>query len=188
MAVQVKTYTVEEFVQIAQLPEYKDKRLELIDGEITEMPSSSPLNAIIQHNLALSFGIYVKEHDLGYVTSADGTYKVSATDGFVPDVAFISKARVSSIPQKYFEGAPDLAVEVISPSETSREVMDKVWAYLRAGARLVWCVYPKEKIVDVFRLTPEGHLDVERLDIEGTLGGGDALPGFKLPVKEIFPE
>jgi Uma2 family endonuclease len=188
MAVQQQTYTVEEFWEVAQLPENVDKRLELREGAIYEMPSSSPLNAIITHNIARSLGNHVAEYDLGYVTSADGTYKVSPTDAFVPDVAFISKARVPRIPEKNFESAPDLAIEVISPSESARDVHDKVWAYLRGGSRLVWAVYPKQKVVDVYRLVAEDHLDLQTIGIDGVLEGGDVLRGFTLPVRDIFPE
>jgi Uma2 family endonuclease len=104
----------------------------------------------------------------------------------VPDAAFISKARAAGVSGKTFPGAPDLAVEVISPSETPRSVADKVQRYLRAGRQLVWAVYPNERVVDVYRPAAEGGVNMHTVDVNGELDGSPALPGFKLTVREIF--
>lgn len=82
----------------------------------------------------------------------------------------------------FFEGAPDLAIEVISPSETVDDVESKVIDFLEAGTQLVWLIYPRTQTVTVYR----SLTDIEILTIEDKLDGGVLLPGFSVPLKEIF--
>jgi Uma2 family endonuclease len=186
MAVQEKLITAEEFWEIAQLPENADKRLELIDGAIHDMPPSSKLNTILAVWIAHLLISYVVANYLGYVTGADGGYQLGPHDVRLPDVGFIAKARAAGLSGTVFPVAPDLAVEVISPSETSRAVLDKARAYLQAGTRSVWAVYPEDQVVDVYRLADDGGLHVQTVGKEGTLDGADALPGFTLAVSDVF--
>ena len=102
----------------------------------------------------------------------------------VPDVAFV---RADLVPQgerrrEYFEGAPDLAVEIVSPSETFRETQEKALLYLAAGARLVWVVEPEGRTVTVY--TPDRRVQI--LDADGVLDGGDVIPDLALPVRRLF--
>lgn len=188
MAVQQQTYTVEEFLEIAQQPEYENTRLELLEGELIVMPPSSPLNSEIAGLIVYFFNAYVLPRKLGRVTVTDGGYRIGPRTTLVPDVAFTLYARDLDFLGTVVEGAPDIAVEVISPCESAQDVRDKVWAYLRAGTRLVWAVYPKIKMVDVYHLAAENQLEVKQLTIDDTLDGGEVLPGFTLPVKDIFPQ
>jgi Uma2 family endonuclease len=82
-----------------------------------------------------------------------------------------------------FDGAPDLAVEVVSPDE---DIFKKAREYLNAGARIVWAVYAEEQTVYVMRLDAQGTLTSVPFGINDTLDGGDVLPGFTLPVRDIF--
>jgi Uma2 family endonuclease len=186
MAVQEKLYTAAEFWDIAQLPENENKRLELVAGVIYELPPSSRINTILAARLTRLIGNYVEERDLGYVTSSDGGYQLDERTVLIPDVGFIAKERVPDLSGTTFPGAPDLAVEDISPSETSRKVLDKAQLYLLAGTRLVWAVHPEEKVVDVYRLADDKSINVQPVRIDGVLDGGDVLPGFKLAVSEVF--
>jgi Uma2 family endonuclease len=187
VAVQDKVYSVAEFLAIAALPENASKRLELVKGVIIDVAPSSPTNTVIAARFVRFLGNFVDEHDLGYVTGADGGYIVSAPDNvFVPDAAFISKSRAPGLPEKVFPVAPDLAIEVISPSERPRQILDKVNAYLRGGTRLVWTVYPEDGVIDVYQPGEEGGAHVQTLGVEDVLEGGEVLPGLKLPVSEIF--
>ena len=188
MTVQEKMYTVEEFMEVAQSAEYSDQRLELINGEICVMSPSSSLNAGVALRIGRFLDEYVEKHNLGYATGADGGYRLGHRNVLVPDVAFISAGRTKGPSDNVYEVAPDLAVEVISPSETNRQVLDKARAYLVAGTKLVWAVYPKEQVIDVIRLAPDDHLDIETLTVENVLSGGDVLPGFEIQVKVIFPK
>jgi Uma2 family endonuclease len=179
-----KRYTAEEFWEFAELPENEHKRLELDDGEIIEMPESRPINTITAGRIIHFLNAYVIPRDTGYVTVPDGGYKLAPSKVRQPDVGFISKARVSKIPAR-FEIAPDFAVEVVSENE---DVLKKVNEYLNAGTQLVWAVYPNEKEVYVFKRGDVKRLDGRIYYVGDTLDGGEVLPDFKLPVKDIFPE
>src|SRR5258708_32857327 len=117
MAVQTHMrVTVEEFEKIAALPENRDKRLEYIGGEIVEVVSNS-LSSRITARILARISIHVETNNLGYVTDSQGGYRVSAED-YIPDVGFISKARHSKGPREtWIPYAPDLAVEVVSPTD-----------------------------------------------------------------------
>jgi Uma2 family endonuclease len=181
---QEKLYTAEEFWKIARLPENEGKRLELDEGEIVEFELSSPLNSITAGRVAYFLNIHVMPQNLGYITGPDGGFKLAPKTVRQPDAAFISKTRAPKIPRE-FEIAPDLAVEIVSPHE---DVWKKANEYLRAGTKLVWAVYPTDKIVYVFRLNDDGSLRGQPFDINATLDGGDVLPGFTLALRDIFPE
>lgn len=187
MAVQEKLYTAQEFWHIAQQPVNADKRLALIDGVIIEMPPSSQKNTVIAMRIGHFLNAHVIPRDLGYVTGPDGGFTLDEYNARQPDVAFISKARHPVLEGVAFPVAPDLAVEVISPSESSTDVLKKVQAYIRAGTRLVWTAYADEETVYSWRPAPDGGLHVQTVNIDGTLDGEDVLPGFTLKVRDIFP-
>jgi Uma2 family endonuclease len=187
MVAQERLYTAEEFWEIAQLPENADKRLALVDGEIIEMPPSSQINTVIAMRIGYFFNAFVIPRNLGYVTGADGGYTLTEHNARQPDVAFISKERHPELEGVAFPIAPDLAVEVISPSESSNDVLKKVQRYIDAGTRIVWAVYPREKTIYVWQAAPYSGLHVQTFGIDDTLDGGEVLPGFTLEVRDIFP-
>ena len=186
MAVQNKLYTATDLWEISQQPENADKRFELIEGIIYEVAPSSPANSVVAARFVRWLGNFVEELDLGFVTGADGGFRVSVRDVYLPDAAFISKARLPDLPQKEFPIAPDLAVEVVSPSETSRKVLDKVQGYLKAGTRMVLAVYIEDRVLDVYRLLKNGQMSVETLRVGDTFDGADVLPGFHLALADLF--
>jgi Uma2 family endonuclease len=188
MAVSQQLMTVAEFEQFIQQPENRDRAFELISGIPVEMPPSSRKNTILGARMISLIGPFVEEHDLGYMSGADGGYQLGLHDTRQPDAAFIRKARVTDLEGIAFDGAPDLAIEVISPSESPRDVLDKTKAYLKAGGQQVWNLYPSAQVVDVCSLAANGEdLLIKTVDIHGTLDGGDLLPGFTLSVRRIFP-
>lgn len=186
MVVQAKLYTVEEYLAFCRLPENAERRLELVEGEIVELASSSKKNTVIAARIAYYLNTCVIPADLGYVSGADGGFQLGARTVRLPDTAFISKERAGGLEGAVLSGAPDLAVEVISDSETPREVLDKARAYLEAGAALVWTVYPDAQVVDVYRLTRDSSMIVDTVGAGGTLSGAPALPGFTLPLADLF--
>src|SRR5258708_27757590 len=186
MVAQERQYTNAEFWEIVRLPENEARRFELINGVIIEMPPSSPANGIIATFIGHLLLTHVLPRGLGYVTGPDVGYELGPDTTCQPDAAYISKQRAGGIPRKVFLTAPDLAVEVISPSETVRSVLDKARLYLQAGARLVWAVDPEAKKVDVYRLAENGELRVQTLGIGDTPDAGDVLPGFSIKVQELF--
>jgi Uma2 family endonuclease len=188
MAIQERLYTAEEFWEIAQQPENREKRLELIDGVIVEMASSSQKNAVVASRIGYFFNAWVIPRDLGYVTGPDGGYTINVRNAYQPDVAFISKGRHSELSGVAFPIAPDLAVEVISPSESSNDVLKKVRRLIQAGTRMVWTVYPIDETVYIWKMADEGIVNMQSVGVDDTLDGEDVLPGFTLKMSEVFPK
>jgi Uma2 family endonuclease len=184
MALRENLYTFEEFWEIAHLPENADRRLELEDGVIVDMGSSSKLNTVVSGRLIHYLNAHVIANDLGIITVPDAGYKLGGSTYRQPEVAFISKQRSNDLKGVYFTVAPDLAIEVVSPDE---DVFKKANEYIEAGTRMVWAVYAIEKRVYVFRPNPDGTLNVQPYGIEDTLDGGNVLPNFSLRVRDIFP-
>lgn len=181
MAVQARV-TVEEFEAIADLPENRDKRLEFVGGEIVEVVSNN-YASLIGARFLIEIGIHVKAHKLGYVTGADGGNKVSG-ERYMADVGFISIARQPQPSRESWNSnAPDLAVEVVSPTDRPKDITDKVANYVAAGT-VVWLVYPDEKQVKVY----EPGQPVKTFTVKDEMDGGRVLPGFKLSLKDIFAE
>jgi Uma2 family endonuclease len=177
---QEKHYTLSEFHAFAEHPENKNRLFELIAGEIVEkMASFTP------SKIAMRIGRFIGNFadEIGYVTGSDGSYILSDEYEFMPNVGYISRARLPVEPAREVQGPPDLAVEVKSPTDTKRELRRKAEDYMRFGTKMVWLVFPDEQSVEVY-LPDE---DVITVGLDGTLDGGDVLPGFTLPVGEIFP-
>lgn len=161
-------------------------RYELVKGELRKMsPAGSEHGAIIV-NITVLLGQHVKSKKLGVCFGAETGFKIASNPDTVraPDVAFVSRERVpeSGIPKKFWPGAPDLAVEVLSPGDTLEEVEEKVEDWLAAGTRVVWIVSPKRRSVSVYR----SMTDVTRLSETDELDGGDVVTGFRCKVSEIF--
>ncbi|HKQ60978.1 MAG TPA: Uma2 family endonuclease [Candidatus Polarisedimenticolaceae bacterium] len=129
---------------------------------------------------------HVRRHELGVVLGNDSGFLLARAPDTLrgPDVAFVSSARLAAVrePEKAFPGAPDLAVEVLSPSNSVGSVHAKVADYLAAGTRLVWVVDPEQETVAVYRslLVPRVLAREEELD------GDDVVPGFRARVAELF--
>lgn len=185
MVVQMKRYTVEDFDQFVDLPENDDKLFEYIGGEIVEVPSNA-FASEISINISFFIKLFVRQnHIAGHVTGEAGGYMVSG-ERYAPDVAFISAAKQLELArQGYNPNPPDLAVEVDVPStEVSRDTLRiKIANYLAAGT-VVWVVVAEPRGVEVY--VPGQPVKV--IGIDGTLDGGDVLPGFTLSVKDIFPD
>jgi Uma2 family endonuclease len=171
------------------------KRYELHDGVLkqknygvyngVEMASPTVIHNWIVSMLLHLLMLHVFNQKLGYVFGDNLDYLLDQGLILKPDVSFMAAERVTTLPN-YFREAPDLAVEVISPSNTASEMFYKVETYLRHGSRLVWIVDPQEKIVMVYSKGDERHTLSLRLNINDTLTGGDVLPEFRLPLSELF--
>lgn len=173
--------TIEAFDHIATRAENADRRLEYVGGEIVEVVSNNYASAVAARIL-IKIGGYVEAHSLGYITGADGGYRVSG-ERYIPDVAFVSTAKQPEPSHEtYNPQPPDLAVEVLSPTDSADIVRLKVANYLAAGT-LVWLVNPEARTVEVYR---PGR-PAQRLTLEDALEGDAVLPGFTLPVREMFP-
>jgi Uma2 family endonuclease len=178
--------TAEAFLAFAALPENADKRLELLDGEIVEMSPSSKKNSALASFVQHLFWEFIGEGDLGIASSPDGGFQLNPHMVLQPDAAFIAQARIGGEEGSVFHGGPDIAVEVISPSESARTVHKKVLAYLSAGSRWVWAVYPEERVIEVCQLGASEQLQIDTLTEDSMLTADDILPGFAVPVKRLF--
>ena len=180
MALEKQRLTVAAFWE-----QHASEMVELINGEVVEMSPSGRQASSIARRIGARLGDFVDENALGDVTTADGGYRLDEDNMRVPDVAYVSNERLAAQddPTKYVEGPPDLAVEVISPTDTASATQEKIDLYLRTGVRLVWVVYPSVRKVYVYR----PGKDVRVLGEKDTLEGGEVLPGFSLPVLDIFP-
>jgi Uma2 family endonuclease len=179
----VEIVSPDEFWEYTALSENEGRRLELVEGVITESAESRPINTVTAGIVIHFLNAFVIPRKFGWVTVPDGGFQLSATKGRQPDVAFVSAARLSTLPEK-FKFAPDLAVEVVSPSE---DIFSKAEDYLRAGTQQVWAIFPDRHIVYVVSLEMDDTIHSKRLEINDTLDGGSILPGFTLPVRDIFP-
>jgi Uma2 family endonuclease len=183
-----RLYTAADLWELSHMPDYADNHLELSRGELIVMAPAGGLHGGIVMNFGSEVHVFVSEHDLGYVTGAETGYILfKAPDARdvvrAPDVGFISKARLpAGLPEGYIPLAPDLAVEVVSPNDRASDIQEKVADYLRYGVRLVVVVYPKTKNVVV-----ETAQGARTLTVDDTFDGGEVLPGFALPVRDLFP-
>jgi len=161
-------------------------RYELVKGELRQMSPSGWEHGVVVVNVTLLLGQYVKTNNLGLCVGAETGFKIASDPDTVraPDLAFVRRERIpeGGVPKKFWQGAPDLAVEVVSPGDTRAEVEEKVGDWLDAGARAVWVVNPRRRRVSVYR----PGTDVVRLSEGDELDGGEVVPGFRCKVSEIF--
>lgn len=189
----IQPMTISEFWEFAQLPENRDKRWELINGMPIEkgrdgdMAPSTKMNSVIAVKIARFLDEYAEKHHLGYVSGADGGYRVG-DNVFQPDAGYISKARAGGLVGGVFENAPDLAVEVVLSYDKEIHVFEKARSYLLAGTTMVWLIFPENRTVYVCTLASEHRLMVDRYEQHMTLAGGDILPDFSLQIVRIFPD
>jgi Uma2 family endonuclease len=160
-------------------------RCELVRGELAMMTPMNPGHAGLANEIAFHLTAHVKRSGLGRIYVGDPGFVIARNPDTVraPDVAFVRAERVREEPDHgYYEGAPDLAVEVLSPTDRAGEVLAKVQDWLGAGCRLVWVVDPKRQTVACY--CADGHVKMVRS--EEQLSGGDVLPGFDLVVARLF--
>lgn len=178
----------EELVTAEQLYELPDDGLrhELLRGTLVSEPLPGGLHGRTVTRLAKLLGNFVDPRRLGVVYTGDTGFVLARKPDTVrgPDVAFLSAERRRALEdeRRFIPGAPDLAIEVLSPNDRMREVLGKVADFLAAGCGLVWVVNPAREEVQVFRspFTPR------ILRGEDILDGEDVLPGFSVRVTELF--
>jgi Uma2 family endonuclease len=167
----------------------EENRYELVRGDLLMMSPASPVQGRYAGRLTAVLSAYVDDRDLGEVYTSEPGFELQPEPDVVvraPDVAFVRKDQIPPADRQsgFWPIAPDLAVEIISPSETATSIQEKVQDYLAAGTRLVWLVFPMHKIVTEYR-----SLDVVRhYNYEDSLDGGDVIPGFRYELTKLFRE
>ena len=161
-------------------------RYALVKGVLQKMPPAGFEHGICAAEIGSRLNVHVKTHQLGYVCGAETGFKIAQNPDTVraPDAAFVRQASIErqGIVKGYWEGAPDLAIEVISPGDTYAEVSEKVEEWLTAGCRMVWVINPRRETVEVYR----PNVDFTILHRTDTLDGGDVVEGFQCRVQDIF--
>lgn len=161
-------------------------RYELVKGELRKMAPAGYRHGRVAIKLSTRLDQYVMHHGLGVVCAAETGFKLATNPDVVraPDLAFIRQERVAQVGdvEGYWPGAPDLAVEVVSPGDTYTDVQEKVFDWLEAGTRMVLVVMPRRRTVAVYR----SLTDIVMLTENDSLDGGDVVPGWTMPVRDIF--
>ena len=190
----MKAMTQQEFYEVTQgtltpekasmtLAEFLENDIEgyeYVKGELVPMSPATRAHSKISVNVIRHLDQHVRENQLGEV-HVEATFRVGER-GLKPDVSFVSSTRLDGDENKGFPVPPDLAIEVISPTDVQARVVEKAFAYLNAGTRLVWILEPHSQTVTVYR----SERDIALITYEDTLTDGDVVPGFTCPVSQLF--
>jgi Uma2 family endonuclease len=172
------------FEEFRQFP-VDGKRYELVRGEVHVTPSPATRHQFIVQNLALSLGLHVVKDNLGEVLTAPLDVRLSEDTAFQPDLIFVSNSRAGIILENWIEGAPDLVVEVSSPSTATYDRATKLPLYAEFGVSEYWLVDSQVKTVEVLKLEGKKYF------VDATLAGEQVLtsnlfPGWQLPLHDLF--
>lgn len=173
------------------LPDDLDYRYELVEGRLMKMSPTGGSHGRRSSDLNAALWSYATQHGLGVVLGAETGFNVTRPSErretvLAPDVAFVRAEHAPLTETDDFPHvAPDLAVEVASPSDSRRRMGEKARRWLDRGVRLVWVVWPRRREIDVWRAGAAQPCILTAADL---LDGGDVLPGFSIPVAQVCPE
>ncbi len=179
------TKTLLTIAEFERLPDEDGVRYELDEGELIRMTFPTPRHNDLVGSIYVLLREHVKSHSLGKVLPSDTGFVLSGDPDTLrgPDVCFVSEPRASGLDMdRNIEGAPDLAVEVVSPSDSAQDLNKKVKQYFAAGCRMVWVVYPVTRDVAVHQADGSSH----QVSGKQELTAPDLLPGFAVPVSTLF--
>jgi Uma2 family endonuclease len=160
-------------------------RCELIYGELIMMSPAGAEHGAVIVRITSRLADFVEAHDLGTVFGAETGFKLASNLVRAPDVSFVRKERIQSrLPKAFFPGAPDIAVEVISPDDRRREVAEKVNTWLAHGTSSVWVADPSTMQIVVHRTGEHPKIFTENDTMTDEIG----LPGFSLDVRRVFKQ
>jgi len=162
------------------------KCYELVNGELIDMGNSGALHGYTCSILVMALMNYVLPRGLGVVLDSSTAFTMKNNNKRSPDISFVSKDKLQGLeqlPESFLDGAPDLAIEVLSPHNTIAEIDQKVVEYLENGSRLVWVINLKLHYVLVYRSTQEPDRLLKQSD---ALDGEDVIAGFTMPLSALF--
>ena len=156
---------------------------ELVDGEI-RMSLAGGAHGKTSMALVALLGPHIRQHRLGHVFGPDTGHRLPSGNVRCPDVSFVRAGRFPNevVPTDWVNLSPDLTVEVVSPSDRLRWILDKVGEYLEAGVPLVWVIDPQKRRATVYR----SLVDVRQLGPDDDLEGEDVVPGFRCRLGDLF--
>jgi len=178
-----KLLTAEEFFL---LPDPGDgTQQELVRGEIVTMPPPGGMHGVTCSKTDRKLGIYIDGGPGGTLVCNDTGFITEREPDSVrgPDISYWSKDRLNIVPVGYIEIAPDMLVEVLSPSNTSKQIRAKLKEYFAKEVRLVWVIAPEDRTLTIYRTPDEGRL----LHETAAVTGEDVLPGFTCRVSDLLP-
>lgn len=178
-----KIWTDEEFMALPR----DGHRYELVNQELIDMGNSGMEHGWIGSFLGGLLAIYVRQHRLGTVCDSSPAFTLKNGNRRSPDVSFVAKERLQGLkrpPRGFLPGSPDLAVEILSPSNTVEEIHAKIVEYFENDTRLVWVIHPDEKYVLVYHAPEPDRF----LRLQDLLEGEAIIPGFSVAVAELFEE
>ncbi|MBI5192128.1 MAG: Uma2 family endonuclease [Nitrospirae bacterium] len=173
-------YTYEDYMKTPD-----DVRYELIDGDLLMSPAPNIRHQIISGNINALIRSYVKDKELGTVFYAPCDVVLGDENVFEPDILFISKQNSGIIADANIKGAPDLIVEILSPSTADRDLINKKRIYAKYGVKEYWIADPQEKTVELFILNNE-QFDLKKSYAQDDVIESVILQGLRIPLKEIF--
>ena len=182
MATTARLMTAEEFLDMPD----DGLRYELVSGELVRMAAAKNYHGEIAAYVTGSLVPYVRRNRLGKVYIADTGFVLSLDPDHIriPDVSFVKRENIERIgrPDSLWPEPPDLAIEVVSPSDRYSDVQEKVFNYLESGTLMVVALDSRVRTAAVYR----SPTDITILTEADTLDGGDVVPGWRMPVSEIF--
>ena len=159
------------------------RKRELVDGEVRVMSPAGIRHEVSIGRLATRLGAFLEASGLGVMTASNAGFRMTAGNVGCPDLAYVPAGRFGQgMPEGFSDVAPDLAIEVMSPGDTEREVLDKVGEYLTSGVLLVWVIDPHGARAAVYRSATR----VRIVDEDGDLDGEDVLPGFRCRLADVL--
>jgi len=172
------------FEQFRRLPE-DGKQYELIRGEARLNPAPNLRHQTVLQNLDMSLGALVLKHELGEVWPAPLDVRLGEDTSLQPDLIFVSKAQANILREEFVDGAPDLVVEVLSPSTSAHDRATKLPIYATAGVPEFWLIDPVAKTLEVLKLQGTNYLLHAILAADQSLTSS-LFPGWQLPLNQLF--
>lgn len=170
--------------ELMSLPD--GNRYELINGELVDMGNSGALHGYVCSILVMALMNYILPRKLGIILDSSTAFTMQNGNKRSPDISFVSKVNLQGLeqlPDGFLAGAPDLAIEVLSPNNTIAEIHQKLVDYFENGSRLVWVINLKQHYVLVYRSAQEPDRLLKQSDM---LDGEDVIAGFTMPLSELF--
>ncbi|MGH2532509.1 MAG: Uma2 family endonuclease [Thermomicrobiales bacterium] len=176
------TARLKTYDDLCRMPE-DGNRYELIGGVIVVSPAPTWLHQIVLKDLVQVLDSFVKPSRVGWVASAPLDVHLGPHDIIQPDIIYISRERASIVISNGTHGAPDLVVEILSPSTRHRDLGEKLALYARAGVREYWLADPPVRQFFPFALTPDGF---QPIPLDGSIFRSRVLPGLEFDVDALF--
>lgn len=162
---------------------------EVVDGRLIMSPKNNFFHERICMRLSTAMNAFVNERRLGVVLGSSAGFWMSNRNCRAPDISFVSKARMDALGFKpssrtFFPGAPDLAIEVLAPSNSTVEIQERLEDFFSSGAQLAWVIHPEEEFVEVCDSPTERQI----FGAGALLDGEKLLPGFQFPIANLFKD